>query len=106
MRRAIPVTLGLCLAAGTFVQAEQKTITQKGKTFSEAALKIKAGDEVVFKNDDDVTHNVFSASKGQEFNLKVQLPGASSTQVFKAEGEAEIQCAFHPTMKLKITIAK
>ena len=81
-------------------------VAQKGKAFSVAAITIKPGDEVVFKNDDDATHNVFSTTKGLEFNLKVQLPGSSSTQVFKTEGVAEVQCAFHPQMKLKITVAK
>ena len=106
MRRAILATLGLAMAAGTIVAADQKTVTQKGKTFSVAAITIKPGDEVVFKNDDDATHNVFSTTKGMEFNLKVQLPGSTSSQVFKTEGVAEIQCAFHPQMKLKVTVAK
>ena len=106
MRRAILATLGLAMAAGTIVAADSKTVTQKGKAFSVAAITIKPGDEVVFKNDDDATHNVFSTTKGLEFNLKVQLPGSSSTQVFKTEGVAEVQCAFHPQMKLKITVAK
>jgi plastocyanin len=106
MRRAILATLGLAMAAGTIVAADQKTVTQKGKAFSVAAITIKPGDEVVFKNDDDATHNVFSTSKGQEFNLKVQLPGSATTQVFKVEGVAEVQCAFHPQMKLKVTVSK
>jgi plastocyanin len=106
MQRAILATLGLAMAAGTIVAADQKVVTQKGKAFSTAELKIKVGDEVLFKNDDDATHNVFSTSKGHEFNLKVQLPGAATTQVFKSEGVAEVQCAFHPQMKLKITVSK
>lgn len=106
-RRTILAAMGLAVCAGSLVAlAEQKTITQKGKAFSAATLKIKPGDEVLFKNDDDATHNVFSTSKGQEFNLKVQLPGASAAQVFSNEGVAEIQCAFHPQMKLTITVAK
>jgi plastocyanin len=106
MRRAILATLVLAVAAGTIVAADQKTVTQKGKAFSTPEIRVKVGDEVVFKNDDDATHNVFSTTKGQEFNLKVQLPGSTSTQVFKIEGVAEVQCAFHPQMKLKITVTK
>jgi plastocyanin len=52
-----------------------------------------------------VTHNLFSNSKGFEFNL-TQTPGTSESQSFKSEGVAEIRCAFHPRMKLTVTVKK
>src|SRR5262245_42481371 len=76
------------------------TITQANKTFSQTEITIKNGDKVVFKNDDQVTHNVFSTSKGYEFNLKIQAPGASASVPFNASGTAEVRCAIHPKMKL------
>jgi plastocyanin len=91
--------LGALTGAGA-----EHTVTQKGKRFSAATLEIKAGQAVTFTNDDDVTHNVFSTSAGQKFNLKTQAPGASSTHTFTAKGTAEVRCAFHPTMKLTITV--
>lgn len=80
------------------------TIHQKGKRFSQAELTVKAGDQVTFLNDDDVTHNVFSMSPSHKFNLKTQAPGASSTTSFAEAGTLEVRCAFHPTMKLRVVV--
>jgi plastocyanin len=67
---------------------------------------VKPGDEVTFVNDDGIPHNVYSSTKGLEFNLKAQDPGTSSTQAFTTEGVAEVRCAFHPGMKMTVTVKK
>ena len=82
------------------------SVSQKGKKFSVAALTVKPGEKVTFTNDDDFIHNVFSTSKGLEFNLSAQKPGMTAEQAFAGEGVAEVRCAFHPTMKLTITVKK
>lgn len=84
----------------------EHTITQSEKTFSQAEITVKPGDKVVFKNADQVTHNVFSTSKGNEFNLKTQAPGASSAVPFNTEGVAEVRCAIHPKMKLIVNVKR
>jgi hypothetical protein len=53
-----------------------------------------------------VTHNIFSASKGHEFNLKAQAPGASASVQVSGDVDIEIRCAFHPRMKLVVTVVK
>ena len=60
----------------------------------------------VFQNDDDVTHNVFSTSKGNEFDIRVQRPGGSTSVTFLQEGTVEVQCAIHPKMKMLITVIR
>ena len=84
----------------------EHTITQTEKSFSQNEITIKPGDKVVFKNSDQVTHNVFSASKGYEFNLKTQPPGAAAAVPFNNEGTAEVRCAIHPKMKLIVTVKR
>ena len=84
--------------------AVSHAISQKGKTFSKTALTVHAGDEIVFANDDNVVHNVFSGSAGLAFNLKAQQPGTSASVTLAKSGTAEVRCAFHPTMKLTITV--
>jgi plastocyanin len=81
-------------------------VSQKNKKFSVATLTVQPGDKVVFTNDDEIIHNVFSTSKGFEFNLNAQKAGVSAEQAFATEGVAEVRCAFHPTMKLTITVKK
>jgi len=42
------------------------------------------------------SHNIASISKGNEFNLGSQRPGASTDVTFTAAGEAQVFCAIHP----------
>jgi plastocyanin len=92
------------VAATVWLQAASHPVAQKGKVFAPGTVKVKVGDAVSFKNDDDVTHNAFSTSKGNEFNAKVQTPGSSTDVVFKAKGTVDVKCAFHPTMKLTVVV--
>ena len=85
--------------------ATDHVVSQKNKTFSEAKLTVRAGDAVVFRNDDAVPHNVFSGSAGFAFNLKTQAPGTESQTTFEKAGTVEVRCAFHPAMKLTVTVA-
>ena len=107
MRRLIvaTITAAAALSATAVVHAQQHVVSQKKKTFSAETITVKPGEEVIFKNDDDVTHNVFSNASGLSFNL-TQAPGATSRQVFKTEGTANVRCAFHPRMRMTIVVKK
>src|SRR5712675_3726932 len=78
--------------------------TQKGRVFSSESITIKKGESVTFANDDTVPHNIISASKGNEFNLGSQPPGAATDVTFKESGEAQVICAIHPRMKMTVKI--
>jgi plastocyanin len=86
--------------------AAEHLIVQKDRAFSQSEITIKTGESIVFKNADEVTHNVFSVSPGMEFDIRRQAPGASSTVVFSKEGVAEVRCSIHPKMKLLVTVHK
>jgi plastocyanin len=94
------------IAAGINLSAADYTVVQKDRTFSVTELAVKPGDSIVFKNADDVTHNVFSISEGMQFDIRRQAPGASSSVPFPKEGVAEVRCAIHPKMKLIVTVRK
>jgi plastocyanin len=99
------LALAVALAATTvFLAAAPHAVSQKGKVFAPGAITVKAGDSVTFKNDDDVTHNAFSTSAGNEFNAKAQMPGSSSDVVFKTKGKVAVKCAFHPAMSLTVNV--
>jgi plastocyanin len=97
--------IALSLAA-TSLLAEDHIVIQKDRTFSVTEITIKPGDAIVFKNADDVTHNVFSISPGMQFDIRRQAPGGSSKVPFNKEGTAEVRCAIHPKMKLIVTVKK
>jgi plastocyanin len=80
------------------------TVSQKNKQFLPGEITIGVGDSVSFVNDDAVTHNVFSRTEGFGFNLKLQSPGKVHAVPFDKAGTAEVRCAFHPTMKLRVVV--
>ena len=82
----------------------EHALDQKGREFSQTEITIKPGEKIVFRNSDDVTHNVFSNSKVNPFHIKIQQPGSSSTVQFDQEGVTEVRCAIHPKMKLLVTV--
>lgn len=103
---AVVSTVVVIMGAVAWLRADAATVTvsQKDRAFAPAAVTMKVGGTLVFKNDDDVTHNSFSASKGNEFNSKAQQPGATASVTFKTPGEVEIRCAFHPKMRMLVTV--
>ena len=102
MLTSLAVVVLVGLSAGAL--AANLTITQKGRLFSSESITIKKGESVTFANDDTVPHNIVSTSKGNEFNLGSQPPGAATDVTFKERGEAQVICAIHPRMKMTVKI--
>jgi plastocyanin len=100
------IALLVAFLGGSFAAlAAERSITQKGRVFSESAITVKKGDVVTFVNDDTIAHNIYSTSPVQEFNLGSQAPGASSPVTFNKAGEIAVLCAIHPRMKMVVTVA-
>jgi plastocyanin len=102
--RILPVILGAALGSVCAAGAADFTVRQKNREFSVRQLTLKVGDQVTFVNSDTVTHNVYSATKGLEFEIELQLPGRSDTVRFARPGVAEVTCAIHPNMKLRVDV--
>lgn len=101
-----PALLGLiaaCVAVNGAI-ADEMTITQQDKKFSESDVTIKAGDSITFVNNDTVTHNIYSRSKGSRFDSGAQAPNDSLTHQFSSPGQVKIRCAIHPRMKLTVNV--
>ena len=104
MRMLTSLTVVVLVGLSVGALAANVTITQKGRVFSSESITIKKGESVTFANDDTVPHNIVSASKGNEFNLGSQPPGAATDVTFKESGEALVICAIHPRMKMTVKI--
>lgn len=105
--KRVPVILLVLACAGTVSRQAEATefrVTQKAQQFNPRTLTIKAGDEVVFVNDDTGTHNVFSESAANSFDLKAQRPGASTRVAFPKAGKVDVRCAIHPAMRMTIEV--
>ena len=98
------VILGLLIAVATAVGAGEVRVAQKDKSFSMREVTLKVNEPLLFVNEDSVTHNVYSVTKGMEFEIRTQQPGQSDTIRFPRDGEAEVLCAIHPKMKLRVTV--
>ena|SRR5262249_4149996 len=86
--------------------AADHIIGQKGKVFSETEVTLKVGETLVYVNDDNIVHNIFSTTAGNEFNLGTQEPGASVPVTFKAPGDVKVICAIHPRMQMTVKVGK
>ena len=106
MRKLASLTIVIVAGLSAGALAANLSITQKGRLFSSESVTIKKGDSITFVNDDTVPHNIVSTSKGNEFNLGSQPPGASTDVTFKEPGDAQIICAIHPRMKMVVTITE
>ena len=62
-------------AMSSLAGATEFKVAQKGQQFSPQTLKIKAGDEVVFVNDDTGTHNVFSRERHEQLRSQGAAAG-------------------------------
>jgi plastocyanin len=105
LRLAVVLGVAGALAASLAAAADTRVI-QKDKTFSTRDLSIRVGEQVLFVNEDSVTHNVYSLTKGNEFEIRTQAPGQTDAVRFSREGVIEVQCAIHPKMKLHVTVSR
>ncbi len=101
---ALVLVIASGLLAGAMVG--RQTIHQQGRAFSVDSVAIKVGDTLTFLNDDNVPHNIASLSKGNEFDLGSQRPGASTDVTFTEPGEVHVFCAIHPRMKLTVKVSQ
>jgi plastocyanin len=103
-RRYLVVFAVLFAATSLAYAASRHIVGQKGALFSPGKMTVSAGDVVVFKNDDGVTHHIYSSTKGQEFNLETTVPGQDVRHTFAKPGRVDIRCGLHPGMRLVVTV--
>ncbi|MTJ83044.1 MAG: hypothetical protein F8N37_18830 [Telmatospirillum sp.] len=94
-----------CCAILPSADAADISIDQANKTFSQPSVTVKTGDRLIFKNGDDVTHNITIEDKdGNGDDKGMQKPGEEISEKFDAAGEFTARCQIHPRMKMKITV--
>lgn len=104
--KTVFAALAVCCVAMASNAAMATEVIQKNKRFSQDVVTVKKGESVTFKNADPFVHNVYSQSPGMTFDIQTQKPGESSTITFDKLGEADVRCAIHPTMKMKVIVTE
>ncbi len=98
------VLVGAIAAAAGIAVAAEFTVVQRNQDFSVRELKVRVGDRVTFVNGDNVTHNLYSETKGLEFEIELQPPGRSDVVTFARPGTVEVRCAIHSAMRLRVDV--
>ena len=102
--RTIIAAAAMAMSIASTAFADDVVVNQEQKRFSATEITIKRGQSVTFVNSDPFTHNVYSMTPGLSFDLQVQKAGQQDVVSFDKAGEALVQCAIHPQMKLKIKV--
>jgi plastocyanin len=82
----------------------QFQIYTQNKLFDPAAIVIPVGSTVTFPNQDQIIHNVFSASVGEEFDLGLYGEGGTASHTFKKAGLAIVNCNVHQAMQTNVLV--
>lgn len=101
---SVAAFIGAAVGTAVAAFAGESRVVQAGRAFEPTALTVKAGDSVVFANEDFYDHNVYSESHGNVFNLGIQPPGKSNAVTLATPGKVHVLCRIHPKMKLEITV--
>jgi plastocyanin len=79
-------------------------IVTRNKTLVPHVLAIPAGSTVTFPNDDPISHNLFSLSSNNAFDLGLYRKGAGKSQKFDTPGIVNVYCNVHPNMSAVIQV--
>ena len=80
-------------------------VRQQFANFVPDFIAVTVGQTVEFPNNDTITHNVFSYSKPNEFDLGLYPKGTSKSVTFRNPGVVRIYCAIHKSMQGTIFVA-
>ncbi|MDP3940294.1 MAG: hypothetical protein Q8R92_19435 [Deltaproteobacteria bacterium] len=80
------------------IPPEVPVIQQKDARFTPDFLLVAAGQTVRMPNNDVIIHNVFSFSKGNEFDLGLYPRGNSRKVKLRHPGVVRIYCSIHESM--------
>ncbi len=79
-------------------------VTTRNKTLVPHVLAIPAGSTVSFPNDDPISHNLFSLSSNNAFDLGLYRKGVGKSQRFDSPGVVNVYCNVHPNMSAVIHV--
>jgi plastocyanin len=80
------------------------TMTTRGKALLPHVMAVPAGSAVAFPNDDPITHNLFSLTPGNTFDLGLYRKGSGKTHKFDAPGIVNVYCNVHPNMSAVVHV--
>ena len=87
------------------VKGQRKVIEQAGKKFVPGWAVIQRGTAIAFPNNDNIYHNVFSLSSGNQFDLGLYNSGGEpKAHTFTEPGAVDVYCNIHPQMAASVLV--
>ena len=80
------------------------TMTTRGKALLPHVLAVPIGSTVNFPNEDPISHNLFSLSSANSFDLGLYRTGAGKSHTFTTPGIVNVYCNVHPNMSSVIQV--
>jgi plastocyanin len=92
----------LTLASAAASKPATHTVVLRGMKNVPATLVVKAGDTVVWKNDDVVPHT--ATDRGKSFDSGSIEPGGSWSYTANSKGTFSYYCAYHPNTRGRLVV--
>jgi plastocyanin len=91
-------------AGGPRAQPGRYSIVTRNKRFAPTTVVVPIGSTVVFPNQDEVLHNVFSESPGSEFDLGLYGEGETREVLMQRPGAVLVFCNVHYSMYAAVVV--
>ncbi|MFM7797769.1 MAG: carboxypeptidase regulatory-like domain-containing protein [Planctomycetota bacterium] len=102
---ASAVWVGSCSAARDPATAAPARIEQRGYQFRPALTVVQTGTPVIFPNEDQLYHSVFSKSPAKRFDLGRYRKGEEPAPVvFDVAGAVQLFCEVHEHMRANVLV--
>ncbi|HEX7151773.1 MAG TPA: hypothetical protein VF618_09825 [Thermoanaerobaculia bacterium] len=79
-------------------------LTTRSKTFLPHVVAVPAGSTINFPNEDPISHNLFSLTPGNTFDLGLYRRGAGKSHKFETPGVVNVYCNVHPNMSAVVHV--
>lgn len=79
-------------------------MTTRGKMLIPHVIAVPVGSTISFPNEDPISHNLFSLSSPNQFDLGLYRAGSGKTHTFTAPGIVNVYCNVHPNMSAVIHV--
>jgi len=83
---------------------ESVQMVTRNKMLIPHVMAIPVGSTVSFPNDDPISHNLFSLSSANAFDLGLYRRGAGKSEKFDTPGVVNVYCNVHPNMSAVIHV--
>lgn len=84
--------------------AQVAQMVTRSKALQPHVIAIPAGSTIQFPNDDPISHNLFSLSSGNVFDLGLYRKGAGKSKKFDRPGVVNVYCNVHPNMSAVVHV--